>query len=84
MVGDLRAARLEVDEAYTKLIQYLNALLLVSPSEELTQLEKVLNADIKLLEAQLAASRKKSGGEDEEPTEAKPSEPETVDAGNVE
>lgn len=74
VVGELRAARLEVDEAYTKLIQFLNALLLVSPSDELTQLEKVLNADIRLLEAQLAASRKrtssdtpedKDGGEDE-------------------
>lgn len=65
VVGELRAARLEVDEAYTKLIQYLNALLLVSPTAELTQLEKVLNADIRLLEAQLAASRRKSGGEDD-------------------
>ena len=37
-----------------------NALLLISPSEELTQLEKVLNQDIKLLEAQLAAGKKKS------------------------
>jgi len=59
LVGELRAARLEVDEAYAKLIAYLNALLLISPSEELTQLEKVLNADIKLLEAQLAAGKKK-------------------------
>jgi uncharacterized membrane protein YgcG len=49
-----------VDEAYAKLIAYLNALLLISPSEELTQLEKVLNQDIKLLEAQLAAGKKKS------------------------
>ncbi len=60
LVGELRAARLEVDEAYAKLIAYLNALLLISPSEELTQLEKVLNQDIKLLEAQLAAGKKKS------------------------
>ena len=59
LVGELRAARLEVDEAYAKLIAYLNALLLISPSEELTQLEKVLNADIKLLEAQLAAGKKR-------------------------
>jgi len=59
LVGELRAARLEVDEAYAKLIAYLNALLLISPTEELTQLEKVLNADIKLLEAQLSASKKK-------------------------
>ena len=59
LVGELRAARLEVDEAYAKLIAYLNALLLISPTEELTQLEKVLNADIKLLEAQLAAGKKK-------------------------
>jgi len=58
IVGELRAARLEVDEAYSKLIAYLNALLLISPTEELTQLEKVLNADIKLLEAQLAAGKK--------------------------
>ena len=58
VVGDLRAARLEVDEAYAKLIAYLNALLLISPTEELTQLEKVLNADIKLLEAQLAAGKR--------------------------
>lgn len=60
LVGELRAARLEVDEAYAKLIAYLNALLLISPSEELTQLEKVLNQDIKLLEAQLAAGKKHS------------------------
>lgn len=58
IVGELRAARLEVDEAYSKLIAYLNALLLISPTEELTQLEKVLNADIKLLEAQLAAGKR--------------------------
>ena len=58
IVGELRAARLEVDEAYSKLIAYLNALLLISPTEELTQLKKVLNADIKLLEAQLAAGKK--------------------------
>jgi len=58
LVGELRAARLEVDEAYAKLIAYLNALLLISPTEELTQLEKVLNADIKLLEAQLAAGKR--------------------------
>ena len=58
IVGELRAARLEVDEAYAKLIAYLNALLLISPTEELTQLEKVLNADIKLLEAQLAAGKR--------------------------
>lgn len=62
LVGELRAARLEVDEAYAKLIAYLNALLLISPTEELTQLEKVLNADIKLLEAQLAAGKKKGSG----------------------
>lgn len=60
LVGELRAARLEVDEAYAKLIAYLNALLLISPTDELTQLEKVLNQDIKLLEAQLAAGKKKS------------------------
>ncbi len=35
-----------------------NALLLISPTVELTQLEKVLNADIKLLEAQLAAGKR--------------------------
>ena len=58
IVGELRAARLDVDEAYSKLIAYLNALLLISPTEELTQLEKVLNADIKLLEAQLAAGKR--------------------------
>ena len=58
-VRRLPAARLEVDEAYAKLIAYLNALLLISPTEELTQLEKVLNADIKLLETQLAAGKKK-------------------------
>lgn len=58
IVGELRAARLEVDDAYAKLIAYLNALLLISPTEELTQLEKVLNADIKLLEAQLAAGKR--------------------------
>lgn len=76
IVGELREARLAVDGAYEKLIAYLNALLLVSPSEELLQLEKVLNSDIRLLEAQLAASRKKNGGEDVEP--------EAVDAGEVE
>lgn len=81
IVGELREARLEVDGAYEKLIAYLNALLLVSPTEELLQLEKVLNSDIRLLEAQLAASRKKQGGEDVEPEAGKP---ETVDAGEVE
>ena len=67
LVGELRAARLEVDEAYAKLIAYLNALLLISPTEELTQLEKVLNADIKLLEAQLAAGKKKGSGKSDTP-----------------
>lgn len=62
IVGELRAARLDVDETYAKLIAYLNALLLVSPTDALTQLEKVLNADIKLLEAQLAAGKKKGTG----------------------
>ena len=75
VVGELRAARLEVDEAYTKLIQYLNALLLVSPSDELTQLEKVLNADLKLLEAQLAASRKKSTSDEGKDSDVEPIEP---------
>lgn len=59
LAGELRAARLDVDEAYSKLIAYLNALLLISPSDELLQLEKVLNQDIKLLEAQLAAGKKR-------------------------
>ena len=58
IVGELCAARLEVDDTYAKLISHLNALLLISPTEELTQLEKVLNADIKLLEAQLAAGKR--------------------------
>lgn len=68
---------------YTKLIAYLNALLLVSPTEELLQLEKVLNSDIRLLEAQLAASRKKQGGEDE-PVTATPEPAGTVNAEDVE
>ena len=58
LVGELRAARLDVDETYAKIIEYLNALLIITPSEEVQQLEKVLNADIKLLEAQLAAGKR--------------------------
>lgn len=83
IVGELREARLAVDGAYTKLIEFLNALLLVSPTEELLQLEKVLNSDIRLLEAQLAASRKKNGGEDE-PVTATPEPAGTVNAEEVE
>ena len=83
IVGELREARLAVDGAYTKLIQYLNALLLVNPTEELLQLEKVLNSDIRLLEAQLAASRKKQCGEDE-PVTATPEPAGTVNAEEVE
>ena len=60
------SARLEVDDAYAKLISYLNALLLISPTEELTQLEKVLNADIKLLEAQLAAGKRQGASSSSE------------------
>ena len=35
LVGELRSAHLDVDEAYSKLIAYQNALLLISPSDEL-------------------------------------------------
>ena len=46
---------------------------------------KVLNSYIRLLEAQLAASRRKNGSEDVEPEAGKPETPtETVNAENVE
>lgn len=79
--GELRAARLEVDETLQQLLRYIDALNVTAPSEELTTLILRINEVFRYMDAQIAAGKKKTGGEDEEPTEAKP---ETVDAENVE
>lgn len=60
----------------------LNMFQVLDEAEHVAALQLMgLNSDIRLLEAQLAASRKKNGGEDVEPEAGTP---ETVDAGAVE
>ena len=86
--GELRAARAEVDETLQQLLRYIDALNVTSPSEELTDLIQKLNEAFRYMDAQIAAGKRKSGGE-EEPTVATPegtgtTEPGTVDAGDVE
>ena len=86
--GELRAARAEVDETLQQLLRYIDALNVTSPSEELTDLILKLNEAFRYMDAQIAAGKRKSGGEEEEPTtatpETTPTEPGTVDAGDVE
>ena len=85
--GELREARNQVDETLQQLLRYIDALNVTSPSEELTDLILKLNEAFRYMDAQIAAGKRKSGGEEEPTTatpETTPTEPGTVDAGDVE
>ena len=81
--GELRAAREAVDEALQQLLRYIDALNVTSPSEELTTLILRLNEAFRYMDAQMAAGKKKNGGE-EEPETSAASTPGTIEAENVE
>lgn len=60
--GELRAARTAVDETLQKMLRYIDALNITSPSDDLTDLILKLNETFRYMDAQIAAGKKKGSG----------------------
>ena len=85
MVGEMKAAREEAEALLAELIQYLNALLLVSPTPELEQTAQYIQQDLNKVDLQYKQGRKHGktdpqpqpdGGKDDEGGEVTPVTPE--------
>ena len=63
--GELRAAREAVDETLQQLLRYIDALNVTTPSDELTDLILKINEAFRYMDAQIAAGKKKSSGDED-------------------
>lgn len=66
-VGEMKAARLNAEACMDELIQYLNALLVVSPDAALEETAQYIQQDFNKVEAQYQQSRKHGKKEDPQP-----------------
>ena len=74
MVGEMKAARAEAEDLLAQVIQYVNALLVVSPDEALEQMAQYIQQDMNKTEQQYQQGRKHGKGDDG--GDATPVEPE--------
>lgn len=58
MVGEMKAARTESETLFLQLMQYMNALLVISPTEALEQTAQYIQQDLNKVEQQYQQSRK--------------------------
>lgn len=63
-VGEMKAARTENEALFQELMQYINALLVVSPDDALEQTAQYIQQDLNKVEQQYQQSRKHKKGED--------------------
>ena len=63
--GELREARAAVDEKLQEMLRYIDALNITSPSDDLTDLILKINEAFRYMDAQIAAGKRKSGGEED-------------------
>ena len=64
VVGEMKAARAEAENLLAQVIQYLNALLVVSPDAALEQTAQYIQQDMNKTEQQYQQGRKHGKGED--------------------
>ena len=58
MVGEMKAARTESESIYPQLMQYINAVLLISPTDALEQTAQYIQQDINKVASQYQQGRK--------------------------
>ena len=74
--GEMAAARQEAEQLLAQLIQYLNALLVVSPDQAVEQTAQYIQQDLNKVEQQYQQGRKHKKGDDE--GDVPPVEPEAT------
>ncbi|MBQ8486157.1 MAG: hypothetical protein IJ533_00710 [Prevotella sp.] len=74
--GEMAAARQEAEQLLAQVIQYLNALLVVSPDQAVEQTAQYIQQDLNKVEQQYQQGRKHKKGDDE--GDVTPVEPETT------